>query len=130
MARSSYPTPVPFGFFNLGESALVGILLAIWLKAHPYAPIVVIGGGVGVACAYYLLLEFAGRQSWIGAPMLILSVIIWAYAGWNLGDFAFRTLGGHIGSSMLDSVTAWKGLVALLFAAIAFTDKASVMGHS
>ena len=129
MAVSAYPAPVHVGFLSICEGGLLGLALGWWLQTHLQPPVVFVGAGVAVAGAYYFLLH-AGRGSALGAPVIIISMLIWGAVGWNLGSYLFR-MAAISGSSMtlLDTVTAWKVVAALVFAFIAYTDKASMGGH-
>lgn len=126
MSVSAYPTPVRFGFLGLCEGALLGLLVGWWLQTHFYPPMIYFGAGVAVAAAYYFLLSI-GRGSALAAPIVILSMLIWGIVGWNLGGYIFKIFAiSRSGVSMLDTVMAWKIVAALVFAFIAYNDKASI----
>ena len=93
-------------------------------------PAVFIGCGILVAAGYYYLLNL-GRGTILSLGIIVLSMVIWGIVGWQAGGFAFKLVGmTHTGGGMIDTLVAWKVLAALLFAFIAYTDKASRSGWS
>jgi len=107
---------------------MLGFYAAWWLQTHGRPPGVFIGAGVAISCAYYLILN-AGRDSALGTPIVLASMAIWGFIGWNLGAFGFQTFGlGAGGGAVLSSIVAWKIGAALLFAFIAYSDKAALSG--
>ena len=128
MSVSAYPRSSHIGFLGLCEGPLLGLYAGWWLHLHGRPPMVFFGAGVAISCAYYLILN-AGRDSALGTPIVLLSMAIWGFVGWNLGALAFQMFGlGWSGGSVLDRVVAWKIGTALLFAFIAFGNKAVLSG--
>ena len=129
MTVSTYPTPIHFGFLSICEGAALGLVAGWWLQSHLYPPAVFIGCGIVVAGLYYFLLT-AGRGSSLSAPIVIVSMMIWGFVGWHAGGYAFRMFSiTPSGVTMLDTVTAWKVVAALVLAFVAYSDKASMAGQ-
>ena len=127
---STYSTPVPFGFLGACEGAALGLVTGWLLRNHQQPPAVFIGCGVLVAAGYYYLLNLS-RGTLLSLGIIVLSMVIWGIVGWQAGGFAFKLVGmTHTGVGMIDTLVAWKVLAALLFAFIAYSDKASRSGWS
>lgn len=132
MSGSTYPHQTPLGFLTICEGPMLGAVVGWWLQIHLQPPPVFIAAGV-MSTALYLLLLKAGRDSALGAAVIIVSMVLWGMIGWHLGGFLCRSFAMRgIGSMLFDTVTAWKVGAALLFTFVAYNDKASMVsdgGH-
>ena len=128
MSVSSYSTQPNVGFLSLCEGPLLGLVIGWYLKGHFEPPLIFVGAGIAVAALYYMVLNF-GRGSAMAAPIIILSMLIWGFIGWSAGGFIVRIVPvSAFGMSVSDSVIAWKCLAALIFAFVAYSDKAYLAG--
>ena len=105
------------------ESVFVGVIVTWTLYDSRYSMIDSIGWGVIFCLAHFALLSYLKRFH-LRLSIIMVSVVVWAYAGSMVGAAAFVLLdGGEMSSELLREMLVWRAAGTLTLALIALFDR-------
>lgn len=127
MAHSTYSSPIHFGFLSICEGIILSLIVGWWLQAHGQPTPVFVAVAVLVSALYFLWLS-VGSGTALTAPIMVLSMAIWAVVGWYMGQYAFQILTkSHVTMTFADTAIIWKVVGAMLLGFLAYCDKVAMV---